>query len=60
MRRTLSIAASVLLYVPAPLVAQGPSGFDTYVALGQPGPNRLRVVDPGSGRTSNAVVVNIS
>lgn len=35
-------------------------GFDTYVALGQPGPNRLRVVDPGSGRTSNAVVVNIS
>jgi hypothetical protein len=35
-------------------------GFNTYVALGQPGPNRLRVVDPGSGQTSNAVVVNIS
>lgn len=35
-------------------------GFNTYVALGQPGPNQLRVVDPGSGQVSNAVVVNVS
>ena len=34
--------------------------FETHVALGLPGPNRLRVVDPRSGTTSNAVVITVS
>jgi hypothetical protein len=33
--------------------------FDTYVALGRPGPNQLRVVDTASGKTSNQVVITI-
>ncbi len=32
--------------------------FDTYVALGQPGPNKLRVV--GGGKTSNVVTITVS
>jgi len=33
--------------------------FTTYVELGQPGANQLRVLDPATGRTSNVVVVTI-
>ncbi|MPZ59778.1 MAG: hypothetical protein GEU93_00500 [Propionibacteriales bacterium] len=34
--------------------------FSTYVELGQPGPNELRVIDPSTGDTSNTVVITIS
>jgi hypothetical protein len=34
--------------------------FSTYVASGQPGPNRFRVVDPTSGKGSNVVVFTVS
>ncbi|HET7327537.1 MAG TPA: hypothetical protein VFJ14_09660 [Nocardioidaceae bacterium] len=33
--------------------------FQTYVALGRPGPNRLRVVDPATGETSNVVRIRV-
>jgi len=48
-------------WVPFPTSAQVDGGsFSTYVALGQPGPNRMRVVDTGSGTSSNVVTINIS
>ncbi|MDP9445025.1 MAG: hypothetical protein M3P83_12025, partial [Actinomycetota bacterium] len=34
--------------------------YRTYVELGRPGPNVLRVTDPVSGRVSNVVVVRVS
>ncbi|MPZ96247.1 MAG: hypothetical protein GEU96_15375 [Propionibacteriales bacterium] len=34
--------------------------FSTYVELGQPGENQLRVVDPESGKASNQVVITVS
>jgi hypothetical protein len=34
--------------------------FTTWIETGQPGPNRFRVFDAGSGKASNVVVVNIS
>jgi len=36
------------------------STFHTYIYTGNPGPQRFRVVDPGSGRASNTVTVTIS
>ena len=35
------------------------STFRTYIYSGNPGPQRFRVVDPSSGRASNAVTVTI-
>lgn len=47
-------------WAPFPTSATVDGGtFSTYVALGQPGPNRLRVVDPRSGQASNVVVINV-
>jgi hypothetical protein len=47
-------------WTPFPTSATVDGGsFSTYVALGQPGPNRLRVVDTGSGTTSNVIVINV-
>ncbi len=34
--------------------------FSTFVASGTPGPNRFRVVDPGTGRVSNVVTFTVS
>jgi hypothetical protein len=34
--------------------------FSTFVASGQPGRNEFRVVDPGTGRTSNVVAFTVS
>lgn len=48
-------------WVPFPTSATVEGGtFETYVALGQPGPNRMRVVDTSTGRTSNVVVIDVS
>jgi cytoskeletal protein RodZ len=33
--------------------------YSTYIASGRPGPNRFRVVDRATGRTSNVVVVRV-
>lgn len=33
--------------------------FSTYVMTGQSGPNKFRVVDPASGKSSNAVTVTV-
>jgi hypothetical protein len=47
-------------WAPFPTSATVDGGrFSTYVALGQPGPNRLRVVDPRSGQASNVVVIDV-
>ena len=34
--------------------------FSTFVASGTPGPNRFRVVDPGTGQASNVVTFTVS
>lgn len=44
---------------PTSATVEGGS-FSTYVALGQPGPNQMRVVDQSTGRISNVVVVTVS
>jgi hypothetical protein len=48
-------------WVEFPVTATVEGGaYTTYVELGQPGANRLRVVDPDSGATSNPVTVTVS
>ncbi|MGH3367747.1 MAG: hypothetical protein ACRDOY_11130 [Nocardioidaceae bacterium] len=44
---------------PTSATVEGGS-FSTYVALGQPGANQLRVIDQATGRASNVVVVTVS
>lgn len=41
-------------------VVSGPTGrFTTYVELGRLGPNRLRILEPATGATSNEVTVTV-
>jgi hypothetical protein len=48
-------------WAPFPTSATVDGGaFSTYVASGQPGPNRFRVVDPSTGEASNVVVFSVS
>jgi cytoskeletal protein RodZ len=48
-------------WVDFPTSAQVSGGqFSTYIETGRPGANRFRVVDAGSGKTSNIVTVQIS
>lgn len=44
---------------PLPAVVDAAGRFTTYVELGRRGANRLRVVDPASGLTSNTVTVRV-
>ena len=44
---------------PLPTTTDRGGRFTAYVELGKPGSHRLRVVDPGSGTSSEVVVVNI-
>jgi hypothetical protein len=47
------------LSFPLPIAVDESGRYETYVELGRPGTNRLRVVDPASGTTSNVVTVDV-
>ena len=50
---------SAWITLPLPTAVQPTGEFSTYVQLGEPGRNRIRVVDETSGTASNAIVLRI-
>jgi len=49
-------------WVPFPTTATATASgsFSTYVEIGQPGPNRMRVIVPGSGRSTPTATITIT
>ncbi len=45
---------------PTTATAAASGSFSTYVEIGQPGPNRMRVIVPGSGRSTPTATITIT